>query len=629
MGEKSVKARSSGVSHKRFLKHLLNDVEALDIMLKEDMIESGIQRIGAEQEFALVDKHFRPSRNGPDILQRVDDPHFTTELARYNLEINLDPFELTDGCIKKMEKQLRALLNKADDTAKAFGDHIILTGILPSIDIRSVQMDYMTPNPRYYALGDIIKELRGQDFELNILGVDELILAHTNILFEACNTSFQIHLQVEADEFVDRYNWAQMISGPVLSVCTNSPLLFGRQLWSETRIALFQQSIDMRSKGYHLRERQQRVSFGNEWISSVTDIYKDDITRFPLILTNKADEDSLQKLKEGAIPKLTALSLHNGTIWKWNRPCYGVGGGKPHLRIENRYITSGPTVLDEMANLAYWVGLMQSIPESLIGQWGNIDFEESKENFYKAATAGIQSSMIWDGKIVPIRELTINTLLPMARAGLKKSGLGDAEISRYLNVIEGRADNGQTGSRWSVKSFRKLKKALGRDEALIALTAAMHQRRLTKKPVHEWSDADVNKAKKVDIQYEYVLNVMKTDIFTVQDSDLVELVSKIMEWRNVNHIPVESAQGNLLGIITRKHIERHFEGSKKKALTTAGEIMQKNIITIAPETDIKYALLLMIDHKISCLPIVSNEQLVGLITDKDAKVLWDKLKSKA
>ena len=321
MGEQKSITGIKVSERKKFLKNLIHDIEALDQMIREGKIEANVQRIGAEQEFALINKHYKPSKNGPLILGKLENNHFTSELAMYNLELNLDPQELKDGCLLKMEKQLRKYLKNAEEVASGFGDSVILTGILPSIDLRSGQMDYMTPNPRYQALDEIIKQLRGQDFELNISGVDELILAHTNILFEACNTSFQCHLQVSPDEFVDQYNWAQMISGPLLSVCTNSPLLFGRELWSETRIPLFQQSIDIRSKGYHLKEKEQRVSFGNHWIRETSEIYKENLARFPLILTHKATDNSLAVLAEGGIPKLQALQLHNGTIWRWNRPC--------------------------------------------------------------------------------------------------------------------------------------------------------------------------------------------------------------------------------------------------------------------------------------------------------------------
>ncbi|NBC05334.1 MAG: hypothetical protein GVY20_16745, partial [Bacteroidetes bacterium] len=350
MGEQKLSIAKDPESRKLFLKHLLHDVEAIDQMLQNKQIESGVTRIGAEQEFCLVDKYFKPSMNALTILEKVDDPHLTPELAKYNLEFNLDPIELSGDCFSRIEAQLKTLLNKAEDAANTLEETIILTGILPSIDFRAVQLEYMTPKQRYEALANIISELRGGEFELNITGVDELILTHSNILFEACNTSFQCHYQVEPDDFTDMYNWAQMLSGPVLSVACNSPLLFGKQLWAETRIPLFQQSIDTRGKGYHLREREQRVTFGNRWIRSVSDVYKNDIARHTLLFLTDIENDSLETLNNGEIPKLKALQLHNGTIYKWNRPCYGVLDGTPHLRIENRYLPSGPTVEDEIAD---------------------------------------------------------------------------------------------------------------------------------------------------------------------------------------------------------------------------------------------------------------------------------------
>ncbi|MFO7825104.1 MAG: CBS domain-containing protein [Cyclobacterium sp.] len=626
MGEQKSITGIKVSERKKFLKNLIHDIEALDQMIREGKIEANVQRIGAEQEFALINKHYKPSKNGPLILGKLENNHFTSELAMYNLELNLDPQELKDGCLLKMEKQLRKYLKNAEEVASGFGDSVILTGILPSIDLRSGQMDYMTPNPRYQALDEIIKQLRGQDFELNISGVDELILAHTNILFEACNTSFQCHLQVSPDEFVDQYNWAQMISGPLLSVCTNSPLLFGRELWSETRIPLFQQSIDIRSKGYHLKEKEQRVSFGNHWIRETSEIYKENLARFPLILTHKATDNSLAVLAEGGIPKLQALQLHNGTIWRWNRPCYGTSTGLPHLRIENRYLPAGPTIMDEMANLALWVGLMKAMPVSYRGAWHRKSFEDTKGNFYRAATSGIYSSMVWNNRMVPAQKLMLDQLLPLARTGLSKAGVSDEESNRYLNIIEGRVKSGQTGSSWLIKSYRKIKKHMSRDEAMVTLTAAMQKRRKADLPVSEWRAASASELKTIPIQYDWIGNIMTTNLITVQEDDLITLVEKIMEWKNIHHIPVEDKQGKFKGLITTSTLQKL--GEKTDGMEIAKNIMISDVITIGPETDIKYAMLLMVNKKISCLPVVDGDRLIGLVTDKDAKGIWEKLYQK-
>ncbi len=629
MGEQQLSIARDPESRKKFLKQLLHDVEAIELMLENKQFETGVNRIGAEQEFCLVDKYFKPSLNAIDILQKIDDPHFTPELARYNLEINLDPFLLEGNCFSKMERHLKKMLQKADAAASSLNEKIILTGILPTIDFRAVQMEYMTPKKRYEALANIIYELRGEDFELNITGVDELILSHNNILFEACNTSFQCHLQVDPYNFTDIYNWAQMLSGPVLSVCANSPLLIGKQLWAETRIPLFQQSIDTRGKGYHLREREQRVTFGNRWIRSVSDVYKNDIARHTLLFLTNIKKDSLEMLKKGKIPKLEALQLHNGTIYKWNRPCYGVSNGVPHMRIENRYLPSGPTVEDEIANLTFWVGLMSNMPDKYKNIWESIPFEDVKENFYKAAMWGIQSGMVWDGELYSAQSLILDILLPMAKEGLEKKEIDPKDIDKYLSIIEARVSSYSTGSRWIVKSYRKLKQNYDREESTVALTAIMYNRRLSDKPVHEWDIAKTSEARELEIQYDVVSNIMTADLVTVTENDIAELVLKIMDWRNIHHLPVEDRTGKLKGIITKKRLVRYLNSPEFDEFATAADVMDKNPVTIGPNDDIKYAMLLMLDKGVSCLPVVEKDELIGIITNKDTQEIWDKMKKRS
>jgi len=626
MGTQEISIARDPQSKKRFLKHLLHDVEAIEQILDRGLFESGITRIGAEQEFCLVDRHFKPSLNALEVLQKVKDNHFTPELARYNLEINLDPRPLTGNTLSAMHIQLDTLLEKASKAATSIDEQIILSGILPSIDFRAVQRKYMTPRKRYEELGRIILELRGHDFELNITGVDELLISHQNILFEACNTSFQCHYQVQPEKFTDSYNWAQQLAGPVLSVAANSPILLGRQLWAETRIALFQQSIDTRGKGFHLREREQRVTFGNRWIKGLGDVFKNDIARHTLLFLMEIENDSLDILDRGEIPKLEALQLHNGTVYKWNRPCYGVSDGKPHVRIENRYLPSGPTTADEIANLAFWSGLMANMPDSYAGNWDAMDFDDAKENFYKAAMWGIQSGMVWEGRLMSATQLILDVLLPMSREGLEKMKINENEISYYLDIIRRRADKKTTGARWMVGSFRRLKETLDKEEASVALTAIMDKRRRSGVPVDEWELASLEEIESVHIQYDIVSNVMSTDLITVTVDYIVELVLKIMEWRNIRHLPVEGKDGELKGIITKKRLDRYLTDDKSNKQLTAADVMDRNPTTIKPDEDIKYAMLLMLDEGISCLPVIEQGKLIGIITDKDTQSIWSKIK---
>jgi len=626
MGTHDISIAKDPHSKRRFLKHLMHDVEAIEAIMERGLFESGITRIGAEQEFCLVDRHFKPSLNALDVLQKINDSHFTPELARYNLEINLDPRPLSGDSLSAMHTQLDSLLGKASEAAQTLDERIILAGILPSIDYRAVQKKYMTPRKRYEELARIILDLRGEDFELNITGVDELLISHQNILFEACNTSFQCHYQVQPEQFADSYNWAQMLAGPVLSIAANSPLLLGNQLWAETRIALFQQSIDTRGKGFHLRQREQRVTFGNRWIKGIGDVFKNDIARHTLLFFMEIERGSLELLEQGEIPKLEALQLHNGTIYKWNRPCYGVSNGKPHLRIENRYLPSGPTTADEIANLAFWSGLMANMPESYAGNWNALDFDDAKENFYKAAMWGIQSGMVWEGQLISAMRLILDVLLPMSRKGLEKMSINEKDIDLYLGIIQKRTEKKATGARWMVGSYRRLKETLGREEASVALTAILDKRRRSGTSVDEWELVSLSEIESVEIQYDVVSNVMSTDLITVSSEYIADLILKIMEWRDIRHMPVEDKNGQLKGIITKSRLDRYLKEFGNSRELTAADVMDRNPTTIKPDDDIKYAMLLMVDEGISCLPVIEQGKLIGILTDKDTQTIWTKIK---
>jgi len=614
MGQQLANSQVTKETRIKFIRHLLNDIDAMDQMIRENRFETGITRIGAEQELCLVTDQWRPAQNAQELLPLMEDPHFTTELARYNLEINLDPFELTGDCFTSMENQLRSLLQKAHEVAKTKNTKIVLTGILPTISKAELHFDYMTQSPRYWAMNQVIKEARGADIELKISGVDELSVAHDSVLFEACNTSFQLHLQIAPEDFVSSYNWSQAISGPVMAICTNSPLLLGRELWNETRIALFQQSIDTRRTSFALRNQEARVSFGNHWATgSATDIFKNDVANYKILLSKEIEHDSLDLLSNGTIPKLEALCLNNSTIYRWNRPCNGVGGGKRHLRIENRYIPSGPTVIDEMANFAYWVGLMYGRPNSFNDIPNHMDFRDAKLNFIKSARYGKESMMHWNGEIHSTQSLTKNIFLPMAYDGLKKAGVDESDATRLLEVIEKRT-KGQSGSQWSIAQFRNLKKELKTDDALIQLTKSIYNHQQTELPVHEWKTTDLKKVISEDAFR--VGHIMSTGVLSVNYNDHADLATSIMEWKNIHHVPVEDGSGNFCGLLTWTHMKRHKldeEGGSK----IVDDIMTKKVISVPPELEIKEAIRLMKHYEYGCLPVVRGKQLVGIITIKD------------
>ncbi|MGD1847743.1 MAG: CBS domain-containing protein [Salibacteraceae bacterium] len=626
MGEQDVTLAESRQERQKFIRHLLNDVKALDRMLEAGQFETGIQRIGAEQEFCLVDRSWRPAPLSSEVLQHLNDDHFTTELAKFNIEINLDPLEFKGDCFHQMETQLNQLLEKANFACSKEDAKVLLTGILPSIRRSDLELENLTPNPRYLALNEVMTQLKGGEFEFHISGTDELITRHNTVRFEACNTSFQVHLQVDPDDFVAQYNWSQAISGPLLAAMTNSPLLLSKRLWAETRIALFQQSLDLRQLAHQNREGSPRVFFGEHWVDgSVAEVIKEDVSRYKLLLSAPLEEESLKVLDAGQIPKLTALKLHNGTIYKWNRPCYGVMNGKPHLRIESRYIPAGPTVLDEMANTAFWLGCMRGMPEEYRDIAKHLEFDDAKRNFFRAARMGIGAQFKWmGGRQLPSQEVLLKEMLPIAREGLSKVNIDPTDIDRYLGVIEERVSKQRTGAHWLVDSFEKLKKVGTRDEAIVSLTAGHYNRQITGLPVHEWDLAGAEEGGNWSNRFQRIDQIMSTDLFTVQEDDLLELVTNIMTWRKIRHLPVENDAGELVGLVTTGGLLRKINENPKlqDENIVVKDCMATQLFTVTPETLTKEALKLMRENSISCLPVVRNQQLIGIVTEYDfARIL--------
>lgn len=613
MGHLNVKQLKSPKDKALYIHHLVKDLEALDIMLNKGLIEEEPIRIGAEQEFCVVSERYFPKNNNIEILEAINDDHFTTEIGKYNLEINSDPLKLEGGCFSKLQKQFEDLLQKANKEAKKKSSKIILTGVLPTLRLKHIGEDCMTDMPRYHILNEALKDSRRENFNIHIKGVDELNLIHDNVMLEACNTSFQTHLQINPNEFVDKYNWAQAIAGPVLASCANSPLLFGRELWAETRIALFTQSIDTRANSFIHNEKESRVSFGADWErGSVTDIFRDHISRFRSLLTSNEHDNSLDILDKGKIPKLKALQLHNGTVYKWNRVCYGVGGGKPHLRIECRYIPSGPTLTDEVANMVFWVGLMQGQPESYKNIHDKMDFKDVKNNFFKAARNGMETQFKWNNKLISAKDLILEELLPISREGLNQMKINKNDIDKYLLIIKRRAES-NNGAEWIVNNYRSLQKTKTNFEALQNITAFMHKHQLDGSTVDTWKVFNPDDNLKIDIS-RIVKHNMNSKMLLVDVNDSLELVSNIMRWKKIHHLPVINKKKELAGLLSWTDLIKL--GNKDLHLRVK-DVMTKNLITITQEARLEDAKNLMKAHDINCLPVVRNKELLGILTSSD------------
>lgn len=599
------------------MRAVLADLRALERMLEEKRFETGVARIGAEQEMFLVDQGYNATGAALKMLEELKDPHFTTELGAFQLEMNADPQDFKGDGFARMETQMRELLQKTRAAATRLGIHPVLVGILPTIRKSDLGMDNMVPSPRYLTLSKAVHQLRGGDFEFSLKGLDELVLSHDSVMVEACNSSFQVHLQVEPDRYAQQYNLSQVLAGPLLSLACNSPVLFGKRLWAETRIALFQQSVDTRSPTQFLRNATARVTFGNHFLQkSITEIFKEDIARFRTLVGTDLDEDPMATLKAGKAPQLKALRLHNGTIYRWNRACYGIIDGKAHLRVENRVMPSGPTVVDQIANAAYWCGLMVELGHRYEDITRHIDFDHALANFYTAAREGIGAHLSWlDGVEMPATQLTLEVLLPLAEAGLRRQGIDEADIKRYLGIVEQRARSTRTGARWILNSLVQMKKGTPAQKQS-ALVAAMVARQASERPVSEWEYARLDEAAATK-HYQRVEQVMTTDIFTVQADDAVELVANLMGWERIRHVLVEDAQHRLVGLVSYRSVLKHLTNGGSTRDAAVSDIMKEAVHTVTPATSSLDAIHLMRKHRIGVLPVLQDGRLVGVLTEEN------------
>lgn len=622
MGSLDVKVINTQKQLSEFTRCLLRDVHLLDRMLKEDWFNKEPLHIGAEQEVCLIDTHQKPSKKALKILEKLNHPDFTTELALFNLECNLQPHPFTGNCLSDLEQEIVQNLALLAEKCKEENIDYILTGILPTLRKFDLDISNITPLKRYEALATALARLRGKQYEFKLSGYEDLHVKFNSVMPEACNTSFQVHLQVDPDEFVEQYNVAQMIAAPVLAIAANSPLLFGKKLWHETRIGLFEQSVDTRITSEHLREKSPRVMFGNHWLkNSVVELFKEDISRFRVMLMTTATDQCQHDFDDGVTPKLNALNIHNSTVYRWNRACYGISpNGKPHLRIENRIIPSGPTPQDEVANAAFWLGMMTSFPKHYPNLTDDIPFEHVRSNFYNAARNSLSAKMRWfDGKRHAISDLIRDVFLPLAEEGLKARNISDKDIDKYLNIIRGRLENNQNGSYWTLRSFQSLANEASKEEIILALTSSMKKHMNSDKPVHEWPLADLSMLQKIHPESMLVEEFMTTDLFTVQKDDIIELVADMMDWQHIRFTPVEDSRGNLVGLISERMVLRHFRNKERnaKSHTLVSDIMMPSPITIRPDQTIWEAIRLMKKEKVSCLPVVSDKQLIGIVSEGD------------
>ncbi|HEY5856431.1 MAG TPA: glutamate-cysteine ligase family protein [Aldersonia sp.] len=471
-------------------------LDALASMLAHGHFEVDEPKIGMEIELNLVDDAMQPAMANAEVLEAIADPDFQTELGQFNIEINLAPRPLRGDHMRLLEHDLRKSLNSADERARSVGSHLAMIGMLPTLQEHHFEHKWISANPRYDLLNQQIFAARGEDIELHIPGVrlpghdapEDLSTICDTILPEAACTSVQLHLQVAPEAFAAHWNAAQALAGVQVALAANSPFLAGRALWHETRIPMFEQATDTRPPELQNQGVRPRVWFGERWITSIFDLFEENSRYFPALLPVCTDEDPQAMLARGEAPALGELKLHNGTVYRWNRPVYDCSDGRYHLRLENRVLPAGPSVADILADAAFYYGMLRAFVDAERPVWTQMSFDAAEENLHAAARGGFDSRLYWPevGWVSP-QELVLRRLLPMAHAGLEAYGVDTAAREHYLGVIEGRALSRQSGSCWQRRAVVTRERAgESREQALNGMLADYLTLMNEGDPVHTW-----------------------------------------------------------------------------------------------------------------------------------------------
>jgi hypothetical protein len=444
---------------------------------------------GLEVEMNLVDLDGEPAMRNAEVLANLADPTFQTELGQFNLELNARPRLIEGLGFVEYEEVLLDSIGRAGTRARKLDANVVLIGILPTLTHEHLVLDNLSANPRYRLLNEQIVAARGDNMRIDIRGAEMLQTFTDSIALEAACTSVQFHMQVAPEAFSNCWNASQAIAGVQVAMGANAPFMCGRQLWAETRIALFEQATDTRPDEFKAQGVRPRVWFGERWITSIFDLFEENVRYFPPLLPICEDEDPVEVLRAGGVPRLGELRLHNGTVYRWNRPVYDIMNGRPHVRVENRVLPAGPTVTDLLANAAFYFGLVRELSEADRPVWTQLTFSAAEENFHSAARRGINAVLQWP-RLGEIRatDLVLEKLLPKAADGLDRFGVAPHLRDRLLGIIEQRCLTGRNGAAWQVEkvAFGQRQRGLSRAEALREMILSYCEYARTNEPVHTW-----------------------------------------------------------------------------------------------------------------------------------------------
>jgi len=479
MGQEITGVHFSEEDFQRFYSRLRDETALLKQFFTECRFADEQLVSGFELEAWLMDLQFSPCPQNAAFIKRFINefasPLVSPELASFNVEFNYTPQVLTARALSKLHSEMQLLWDQGNATANNMDCRLAMIGILPTVRQEDLCMANISAMKRYAALNEQVLRLReGKPLQLNIHGVEILHAEHNDVMLESATTSFQIHLQVPLDIALRAYNASIIVSAPLVAVSANSPFLFGKDLWAETRIPVFEQAVEVGGYGAVARGPLRRVTFGSGYArKSIVEVFVENLEHYPVLLPTMIDQP---------LEQFSHLRLHNGTLWRWNRPLIGIADGKHHLRIEHRVVPAGPSIMDSIANAAFYYGLASYYSRCEIAPETQLPFEIARDNFYHAAQYGLDAALHWtDGKKHSVRHLILHTLLPLAYQGLALLGIEDGDAAKYLGIIQSRTENNCNGTAWQRAFVAKH----GTD--MRTLLQAYVERQNSGEPVHDWN----------------------------------------------------------------------------------------------------------------------------------------------
>lgn len=459
----------------RFYQSLEQETQELAHLFEQGAFTDDEPMCGIEQEAWIVNKAFYAEPENKYLIESMQSPLLSPELAQFNIELNVTPQLLGAKGLQTIHEDLLSLWKQCDAKLEQKGLHMMMVGILPTLRDQELLVDNMSQLNRYYALNEqVMKARKGKPLCLDIVGKEHLRSIHSDVMLESAATSFQIHRQIPFKNSVRYFNASVILSAPLVAVGANSPFLFFKNIWEETRIPLFEQAVDVGGYGNASAGPMKRVSFGTGYArNSLMEFFKENLNHFPVLLPEQFSSDSSE---------LKHLRMHNGTIWRWNRPLIGFNEKKqPHLRVEQRVASAGPTIVDEMANAVFFYGLQEFYANLETAPETQLDFSQAKSNFYSAAQHGLEAKVNWlNGTNSTVASLILNELLEQSRNGLNRLGVDQNSIKEYLEIIEQRTISRQNGANWQKRYVQKY------NCTMRELAEQYWINQIREKPVHEW-----------------------------------------------------------------------------------------------------------------------------------------------